>query len=592
VIESQVVRLRFDFADATGRPAPVIYERPIREIVAGRIDEVPAALRDVDRAVAEGRHAAGFVAYEAASAFDAALPTRAARGPLVWFGVFDAATAAGPLSRPAPAFDAPGEATTWTPDDTPGRHRRAVDAVREAIAAGDVYQANYTFRLRGDVDAARLEARYLRLAAAHHPPFAAYLDFGSHRVLSLSPELFFRIRGRRIETRPMKGTARRGRWAGEDAAMRTALAASEKDRAENVMIVDMARNDLGRVADVGSVRVQSLFDVERYPTVFQMASTVEAMLGPGVTLAGVFGALFPAASITGAPKTSSMRLLSALESSPRGVYCGVIGYATPGGEAVFNVAIRTMTVDARSGRAEFGTGGGITWDSAAAGEYAEAIAKTACLVEPPAFALIETMRLDAGSYVRIDRHLARLLESAWYFDFEVEQTAIEAALDAHARAHPDGVRRARLGVSRDGRADVESRPLEAAPPGPPPVAVARSPVDRSDVFLHHKTSHRQVYEAHTDAHPGVFDVLLWNREGEVTEFTRGNVVLELDGIRVTPPRTCGLLGGVLRQELVDGGRVDQRVLTLADLTRATRVWFINCLRGWIEVQRPRFRSGE
>ncbi|HUF47332.1 MAG TPA: aminodeoxychorismate synthase component I [Vicinamibacterales bacterium] len=588
------MRLRFDFAGVDGRPAPVRYERPVRSIVAGRLDDVMQAMHAVEQALEEGRHVAGVVAYEAAPAFDAALTTREpAAGPLLWFGVFDAPVAADPLATlvahlgPAPLpAGAGGGLALWTPAVTPADHHRAVAAVREAIAAGDVYQANYTFRLHGEIDAASLEAHYLRLAAAHRAPYSAYLDLGPWQILSLSPELFFRLTGRRIETRPMKGTAPRGRWPAEDTAAGAALAASEKNRAENVMIVDMARNDLGRVAAVGSVRVGSLFDVERYPTVFQMVSTVAADLREGTRLGEVFTALFPAASITGAPKSASTRLIAALESSPRGVYCGAIGYATPDGDAVFNVAIRTTTVETATSRAVFGTGGGITWDSAPGDEHAEALAKTACLTVPPPFCLVETLRLDDGRYVRGDRHLARLRESAAYFDFACEPGALEAALASHAREHQTGRRCVRVRLAPGGHVDVSSRPLDRLPPGPLSIAVSTLPVDRADPFLHHKTTRRELYERQARVYPDVFDVLLQNREGELTEFTRANVVLELDGRRWTPPRTCGLLGGVFRECLVESGEVGERLLVPHDLGRARRLWWVNSLREWIEVSRP------
>jgi para-aminobenzoate synthetase/4-amino-4-deoxychorismate lyase len=537
-------------------------------------------LRAAERALASGRHVAGFVAFEAAPAFDRALTTRDPEGPLVCFGVFDGPAPVDPLKTPS--TDAGPLAADWTADD-PAAYPRAVEAVRAAIAAGDVYQANYTFRLRSLVDPDALEEAYRWLAATHRATYAAYVDGGDWCVLSLSPELLFRLQGRRIETRPMKGTARRGRWTAEDRSARAALAASEKDRAENVMIVDMARNDLSRVAKVGSVRVASLFDVERYPTVFQLTSTVEAELKDDVRLGDVIASLFPAASITGAPKTSAMRLLATLESSPRGVYCGAIGYATPDGTAAFNVAIRTMTVDVATGRAVFGTGGGITWDSVAADEYAEALDKTRCLVGPAAFELLETMRADAGVVVRREQHLARLRDSADRFEFACDPVALESALDAHVDRHSGGPRRVRLRLARDGRTTVDSLPLDSLTP-PLPFALATEPVDRDDVLLHHKTSRRGMFERQAAAHPGAWDVLLRNREGELTEFTRGNVVLEIDAGRWTPPRDSGLLGGVFRQHLLDRGEVAERVLGLEDLAGATRVWFINSLREWVRME--------
>jgi para-aminobenzoate synthetase / 4-amino-4-deoxychorismate lyase len=538
-------------------------------------------MREVDAAVSQGLYAAGVVCYGAAPAFDAALTAGHETDlPLVWFGVFEApATAVATAGAAETALERPA----WTADTTSDEHAGAIGAVRRAIADGDVYQANYTFRLNATLDPRTAQSRYEHLLAEHRAPYAAYLDLGRWRILSLSPELFFRRHDGRLVTRPMKGTAPRGLWLDDDRAMASRLGTSEKDRAENVMIVDLMRNDLGRIAEIGSVEVSSLFEVERYPSVFQMVSTIEARVRAETSLDDVFAALFPAGSITGAPKTSSMRLLAQLERAPRGVYCGAIGYAEPGGHAVFNVAIRTAVIDADTGQSTFGIGGGVTWDSTAAGEYAEALTKAACLDVTPAFDLVETMRLESGRYVRGDRHLTRLRQSAEYFDFADDHGHVEDALERHAAHHTDGIRRARLRLSRNGDVLIESTPLLPLPDGPRAVVLAEAPVSRAHRFLHHKTTLRTVYDQQRTAHPGVFDVLLWNEEGELTEFTIGNLVLEIDGQRWTPPRRSGLLAGVFREELLARGEVHERVVTTSDLAAATAIWRISSLREWVTV---------
>jgi para-aminobenzoate synthetase/4-amino-4-deoxychorismate lyase len=350
------------------------------------------------------------------------------------------------------------------------------------------------------------------------------------------------------------------------------------------MIVDLLRNDLGRVAETGAVKVEELFRVERYPTVLQMTSTVAATLREGVTLEELFAALFPCGSVTGAPKVSTSRFIAALEDSPRGVYCGAVGFVAPGGDAAFNVAIRTVVIDKETGEAVYGVGGGVTWDSTPGGEHAEALAKAKLLTEEaPDFELLETMRLDESGYRLLEEHLARLEASAEYFDIPVNVADVREALALHAESHPNVPRRVRLLISTDGRARVESEPLAELPDGSLRVALAFTPVKKSDRFLCHKTTRRGTYEARRAERPGVFDVLLWNEEGELTEFTNGNVVVELDGRRWTPPRACGLLAGTFRAELLRRGEVAERVLSKEDLARATRVWFINGVRGWVEV---------
>jgi para-aminobenzoate synthetase/4-amino-4-deoxychorismate lyase len=561
------------------RGARAYFTNPLEVITTSSLSEVRPALREVERAARAGAYAVGYVAYEAAPAFDRALSVRNAATPLLWFGIFDAP------ARRAPEGTCGGDygLDEWKPSETRDAYERNVREVRERIARGDTYQVNYTFRLRARFRGDAF-AFYERLRAAQPTRFGAYLDTGCHQILSASPELFFRRRGSRILTRPMKGTAARGRWTEEDEAACHALASSEKNRAENIMIVDLLRNDLGRVAETGTVRASSLFKVERHPTVFQMTSTVGARLRAGATLEEIFAALFPCGSVTGAPKVSTMRLIAKLEGSPRGIYCGAVGCVMPGGDALFNVPIRTVVVDAEACAAEYGTGGGVTWDSTPGGEYEEALEKARLLAEDPAeFELLETLRLEGGRYHLLEEHLARLKASARYFDFRVSEPRVREALAEHASSHSvETQRRVRLLVSRDGGVRVESRELELTR-GTQSVALARTPVDKRERFLYHKTTRRGIYDARRTERPELFDVLLRNGEGELTEFTTGNLVVELDGRRWTPPRECGLLAGTLREVLLRAGEITERVLMAEDLGRATRCWFINGVRGWVEV---------
>jgi para-aminobenzoate synthetase/4-amino-4-deoxychorismate lyase len=552
---------------------------PAGVIVATRLEDVRPALREAERAARSGLYAAGFVAYEAAPAFDAALAVRPPGSlPLAWFGLFEA-----PLAEHHDAAPGPFSASEWRPSVGRAAYDAAVERVRAAIGRGETYQANYTLRLRARFSGDDL-AFYEQLRAAQRARYCAYLRLGRQRILSASPELFFQWRGGEIVTRPMKGTARRGRWPEEDDARAAALLASEKERAENLMIVDLLRNDVGRVAITGSVAVPQLFAAERYPTVWQLTSTVAARTRPGTTLEDVFAALFPCGSVTGAPKVNTMRLLATLEDSPRGVYCGAIGLLEPGGAATFSVAIRTVQLHAATGAAEYGVGGGITWDSTPAGEYAETQAKAALLATRwPAFELLETLRLGAGGYALLDRHLARLAGSARFFGYRCDLDAARALLDAHAREHAHQERRVRLLLAEDGAARVESAPLDALPPEPLPVALAHAPVSSENRFLFHKTTLREAHDERRADAPGAFDVLLWNEHGELTEFTIGNLVLELGGRRFTPPRACGLLAGTMRAELLERGEVAERVLRPEDLARATSMWLINSVRGWVPV---------
>lgn len=552
------------------------FRDPVEVVAAHQAEAVLPALRRVEALVnARGLHAAGFISYEAAPGFDPALSVRpdSSGFPLLWLGLYPP-----PQVVPAPDADgAPALAGAWTPSVSRAEYAAAIDQVKAHIARGDTYQVNYTLRLRRPF-AADPWALFQALVPAQQAAYAAYVDIGRFALCSISPELFFERTGAQVTTRPMKGTAPRGRWSADDRAQAEWLRGSEKNRAENVMIVDMLRNDLGRVARTGSVQVPRLFEAERYPTLWQMTSTVTAETS--ASLSDLIRALFPSASITGAPKRRTMQLIAELETAPRRIYTGCLGYLAPGGRAQFNVAIRTVLVDRAAGEAEYGVGGGIIWDSDTAGEYAEWRQKARVLSEPAArFALFETLRWspEAGFWL-LDYHLRRLSESAEYFGFALKPGEPEAALAALVNGLT-GPQRVRLQLERDG---VLSGTVEAYLPNPSAplrLGVAPTPVDRQQRWLYHKTTRRQVYTEARAARPDCDDVLLWNERREVTETTIGNVVARLDGRWVTPPLACGLLPGTFRAWLLDQGEVVEQVIPLDRLGECELVR-INALRGW------------
>ncbi len=564
--------LRFDFPG----DEPLVFRRPLKVIRTGVLGDVIAALEAAERSAQQGFYVAGYVAYEAAPAFDAALSAHPPTGdPLVWFGVFEQPEAV--PATPAPAPNIGG----WTLQTPEADYRRAVETIRENIAAGVTYQTNYTARLKSSETCTDPYALYETLRERHRPPYSSFLDLGEKQIVSLSPELFFKTSGRRITTRPMKGTATRGRFPEEDKEARTALRASPKERAENVMIVDLLRNDLGRVAVPGTVRVPELFTLETYPTFHTLTSTVTAELSEDVGLSALFRALFPCGSVTGAPKVSTMRLIRELEPTPRGVYCGAVGFLKPGGDAAFSVPIRTIVLT-RNG-AEYGVGSGVTWDSRADDEYAELAVKATLVTDPrPDFSLLETLLWNGQTLVRLGRHLARLTTSATFFGFSLDEQVVRDGLLEHVHHHPGTPRRVRLLVSRGGEVRLESQPFTPTD-GPLRVTLAKEPVSSRDTFLFHKTTRRDPYDARRRDAPDADDVLLWNERGELTEFTIGNVVLGLDGKLVTPPLEAGLLAGVMRAEGLEAGLLEERALNVEDLARATKIWRINSLRGWQEV---------
>ncbi|HXT21979.1 MAG TPA: aminodeoxychorismate synthase component I [Thermoanaerobaculia bacterium] len=565
----------------------LVFSSPLEVLVAEGVGDVLPVLRRVDEALRDGGWVAGMLAYEAAPAFDPALRTCLPGPlPLAWLAVYAA-------PRRMPLLDALGglgAATdqaadvAWTPSLDAASYADRVARVRDAIARGDTYQVNLTQRLRAPFSGSP-QALFASLLAAQPVPHAAYLDLGDHAICSASPELFFRRRGRLVVCRPMKGTAPRGRWPAEDARRAAALAASPKERAENLMIVDMVRNDLGRVARAGTVVTRDLFSCERYATLWQLTSTVTAQ--SDAPLSAVLAALFPSASVTGAPKARTMELIAALEGEPRGVYTGTIGWAGPGGRAHFNVAIRTVWIDRRRGIAEYGTGGGVTWDSDAAAEHAESRLKASVLVQPRAdFELLETLRWSpVRGYVRLEGHLRRLAASARYFGFRRDGREWSALVDL-ARTLPPAPHRVRLRLARDGAVHVEAEPLAAAKHAPRKprkrwrVALASTPVDAAEPLLFHKTTRRALYDAARAARPDCDDVLLWNERGELTESTIANLVVHIDGKLVTPPLECGLLPGVFRERLLARHRIAERVVRREDLLRASGLWLVSSLRGW------------
>ncbi len=554
------------------------FTNPHQIVEARRIDEVLPALERIERLVTdEGWYAAGYISYEAAGAFDSALCTHAAGDlPLLWFGLY---STPGLFELPRPDFGA-YTLGSLVPSVDKREYERAIDRIKQYIHSGDTYQVNYTLQLQflfsGDP-----WHLFLAMVHAQKAGYAAWIDAGHNVICSVSPELFFRLEGDRLICKPMKGTVKRGRTLAEDEAFAEWLQHSEKNRAENLMIVDMIRNDLGRVAEPGTVQTTSLFDVERRPTLWQMTSTVTARCSE--SLKEIMAVLFPCASITGAPKFRTTQIIEELESIPRGVYTGCIGYFAPGRIAQFNVAIRTAVVDRLEGRACYGAGGGIVWDSDGDDEYTEALLKARVLEEQrPEFSLLETILwTPEESYFLLDYHLKRLKDSATYFDFTVDIDGIRLQLQRRVDEFAGFPQRIRLLVSNAGKAQIESIVMAIEKPDRLlRIQLAREPVDSAEIFLYHKTTCRKIYESAQKEFPDCDDVLLWNERGELTESCIANLVVQLHGRLLTPPVESGLLPGVFRASLIEQGRIAEQKITVGDLKRCTKIYLINSVRKW------------
>ena len=558
------------------------FSAPVDMVVARTHGEVMPALRRVEKAVGEGCYAAGFVAYEAAPAFDSALSAKPPLGslPLLWFGLYQK-TVTLPFEQSNHSVNR--SSSVWTPSVTPETYRTVIARIKELIAWGDTYQVNYTWRLRRPFRDCPWTL-FRELYRTQEVPYAAYVDIGDHVLCSVSPELLFSLEGSQVVTRPMKGTAPRGlSWADDEGRMLD-LHRSPKNRAENIMIVDMMRNDLGRIAHTGSVRVPRLFEVERYRTLFQMTSTVQALTDAPV--GEIFRALFPAPSVTGAPKVRTMQIIDELEDSPRGIYTGTVGFMAPDRRAQFNVAIRTVHVDRTTGLAEYGTGGGITWDSVDREEYEECCTKGLVLMRPtPPFELLETLLWrPVRGYFLLSGHLDRLSQSARYFGFPFNEKVVRRHLESTALAFGPISQRVRLLLDTGGQIRVESQPLD---PGRRirRVILARRFVDSSSRFLYHKTTNRAVYDDARADFPRHDDVILWNEKGEVTESCMANVVVRIRGKWVTPPVSCGLLPGVYRKHLIEKDRIREGVIRVDELKSAERLCLINSVRGWMPCRK-------
>jgi para-aminobenzoate synthetase/4-amino-4-deoxychorismate lyase len=568
-----------------------LFEKPLRIIRADCAEEVAAALADIDIAIANAHYVAGFFSYELGHVLEsrfAKAQTKKPDAPLLWFGVFQDRKA---LNR--------DQASAWlgaqvTGDYAISQPKLSWDEsayasrfaeVKEALLAGDIYQLNLTFRaafsLYGDI-----RAFYRDLRAQQPVKYGAFIQTDGFQVLSLSPEMFLRQEGRHLETRPMKGTAARGETPEADEAAQRHLSSDEKSRAENLMIVDLMRHDLGRIAELGSVKVKELFTVETYPTLHQMTSTIEARVRKDVSVAEMVRAVFPPGSITGAPKIRAMEIINELEDKPRGVYTGAIGMFTPQREALFNVAIRTLFVGEK-GQTSLGIGSGVVFDSDQHREYEECCLKMAFLEADKAdFELLETLRYDRGKgFFLLEGHLARLKASAAYFGFTYRENDVRHAL--HEAAHMQGGAhlRIRLALSREGAFDTSSEVFTLSSSRKIlRYALADVAVNSANVLLYHKTSRRQFLEE-ARARAKLFypceEVLFVNERGEMTQGSYTNIFIKPphNEVLLTPPAECGLLPGVLREELLKTGKAREAILRPDDLHQAEAVFLGNSLRG-------------
>ena len=563
------------------------FRDPVEVIVAWDPTAVWRQLKAVEQAVEErGLYAAGYVCYEAASAFDSALRTKARRTlpnsdlPLLCFGIFSSVEKLDSLPSSLVEDRQEYQLGPWEIETSQSDYESKIVEIKSMIESGTTYQVNYTIRQSASFNGDALSFFLGHIGSA---PYAAFIDAENYSLCSVSPELFFDFQGGVVTTRPMKGTAARGLSSSADLNQQLVLRESEKDRAENIMIVDMIRNDLGKIAKSGSVKVSDQFKIEKHDSVWQMTTTVNAESDNSVS--SIMAALFPCASITGAPKVKAMEIIESLESTPRSIYTGTIGYIKPGGDAQFSVGIRTAFIDKTEEKIHYGVGGGIVADSKPDKEFEECLMKTQVFARPadPEFSILETILwTPEEGFFLLEKHQERMENTADYFDYPFDKIKLKTALGNITFEEMNT--KTRVLMDKAGSFAIESQYIDASPEEPIEISLATKAIQSNDKFLYHKTTHRKVYEQAFHNQEKATDVLLWNERGELTESTIANVVIRKDKKLITPPIDCGLLAGTYRQHLLEKGEIEEEIVTLGDLNENTEIYLINSVRKWRRVK--------
>ena len=555
---------------------PLQFQNPVKFITANTLADVKEAIEKIESYTKRGYYAVGYVSYEALGAF---YPERKLSAkpniPYVYFGIYENKetvqmkeyTSTKPLD--------------FTPNTSRMRYNEAIKYIHESIDQGLVEQVNYTIRLTTREEKLDTDALYFQLTESQQANFTAHLRFDDFEILSISPELFFAWDQYEIETRPMKGTMKRGKFYEEDLLNKDKLKQSIKDMNENEMIVDLVKDELKGITKEGTVEVTNCFHIETYPTVYQMTSTVKGETVENTSLLSIFESLFPAASIAGTPKLKAIELVDILEDAPRDVYCGAVGIVTPEGHAIFNVPIRTVLLNKNNGELTYGVGGGITTRSSAGAEYDEALTKSAVLnYKLPRFELLETMKIEDGKIFLLEEHLNRIKQSSYYFNWPFPEKQIRKKLSDLAKKYHQGTYKVRLLLNKNGAITHHIEQLDSRKQVGK-VALAAHPINKASIFHYHKTTYRTIYNDLKIA--SYYDTLLWNEEGYITEFINGNIIYQLNQQYYTPPIHDGLLPGTYRNYLIENGKVIERSLHKKDLIKIEKMWFINSVRGWVKV---------
>ena len=559
-----------------------IFSSPVEVLYTHDLNHVKDVLNEVQNKVEKKKSiAAGYLSYEAAPAFDNAYSVNEKGSlPLICFGLFKDYKIEKILESQKLES---AEAIEWEVTTDRTLYESHLKYIKDQIKLGNTYQVNYTLRKHSNTISNPYD---FFLEKAQDAPYAAFIDSDEHTIISMSPELFFKLSGDSLICKPMKGTSKRGKTLHEDIVLMEDLKNSEKDQAENIMITDMLRNDMGKISNTGSVKVLSEFDIEKYPTVWQMTSSIESQANASIT--GIFEALFPCASVTGAPKVSSMKIISEIEDQPREIYTGAIGYIAPNNEAQFSVPIRTILSDKKAHRSVYGTGSGIVWDSEIQKEWDECQNKSAILsAGSQDFELFETMRWNSSKKIFLEKlHLDRLKDSAEFYDYKFHHEKISNKLQDYLKnLEPESEKVIRLFLAKDGEIRLTTSAYKEQNKDKPQfISLATRPVNSEDRSLYHKTTNRSVYENAIGENPDCDDILLWNEAGNITESTISNVIFKKDSEYYTPPVSCGLLSGTYRAHLISQGHLKERIIPKAEINLYSEIYLINSVRGKYPVK--------
>jgi len=524
---------------------------------AGVVD----AFVKIEKYKAQNKYLLGYVRYETKDVFLGKEIT--SEFPLVYFEVFDSYNNFEPY-LPQNRVNIYSES-----EISYEKYIFAFEKIKSHIANGNTYEVNYTYPFNVYTAAESINL-YNHLIQKQKTEYNCFISNKYEHLLSFSPELFFKLEGSKILTKPMKGTMPRGSIQAEDDNNRAFLVSDEKNKAENVMIVDLLRNDLSKIAKTGSVKVDKLFEIESHPTVFQMTSEISAELQDNTTLYDIFNALFPCGSITGAPKRSTIDIIDELEYFRRDIYCGAIGFISPD-ECVFSVPIRILQKKCTDNFYRYFTGGAIVWDSDVFEEWNETQVKKKIVDTDLEYKLVETMLVEDGEVNLFDYHKIRIMDSAdkLGFNFHPKDFVFDTSKNCIVR----------FLLSKDGETEVEY--LDIYPTRSNKIKISKFCISKDNMFLGHKTTFRPWYKRPLK---DLFDVIFTNEKGELVEGTRSNIVLKLDGELYTPPISAGLLNGTYRQYLIDTNKIKERILFVEDLKIAEKIYCINSVRRMVEVE--------